>query len=204
MLQKIFYIQVYDLISMGEKEDIERVKTLLTPFDNRVILSALEEIGIQEIRARPDVTETESFPTGNNNEMDFGFPQIVNNYNLGERRGGFFQAAGDENLKKLLHCKAYRKYTNNTGEEKDVVTNVNPRRGAVFPAGSVTVFVADRGWPPQGQSGKPKPEHDPTDVNPLGESIDKPVPDGKAIFVHFESPDPRRQGSIDAHITVDA
>jgi hypothetical protein len=81
----------------------------------------------------------------------------------------------------LQHCAAYRVWRNQTGAAQNRTASVYPAQGE-FPAGSVvTVFVA-----PDAHTTAPGPGMNPTTVGASGDSIAKNVPNGSALFVHYD------------------
>jgi hypothetical protein len=116
----------------------------------------------------------------------------------GSDRGGIRKGGpGDSKTaiardRELVHCQAYRAWVNATGGAANRTVGVFPSGISTFPAGTtVTVFVA-----PENHAGAPPAGSNPTTVAPEGDSIGKNVPNGSAVFVHFNATAGRKTRAV--------
>lgn len=119
-------------------------------------------------------------------------PSLIQNYYLGEP-----VAAGPQFITRtgevLTHCQVYRAWRNQTGAAQNRTISVYPSNGQFPPRATVTVFVA-----PDGHTGAPRANMNPTSVGQNGDRVAKNVPNGQAVFVHLSS---RRGANVTADIS---
>ncbi|HXP78243.1 MAG TPA: hypothetical protein VN823_29170 [Stellaceae bacterium] len=118
---------------------------------------------------------------------------VINKYFFGAGPGG--NVALTRQRVHLEHCVASRAWRNQSGAAQNRTVGAYPSSGD-FPTGStVTIFVA-----PDGHTGAPTAAMAPTTVGSGGDSVGKNVPNGSAVFVHYDQ-GTAKPTRVDADIT---